>query len=153
MPGAGASPSAGPFYPVEMWVWALPGELGMVCVEYTVEYPANVVRSTVTFPPGLVRLAGDIVGGLSLCFPECRYDWCRTAHQLLYVADAAHSVLGIGPHPDTGLSRFAVCTEGYPLEPFTVLTNLYINYGPAEPECGATAAETASWGAIKGMLD
>jgi len=81
----------------------------MICVEYTVEYPANVVQSTVTFPEPVARLAGDLVGGLSICFTECRFDWYRIARQSLCVIDATQSVLRIGPHPGTGLFRFAGC--------------------------------------------
>ncbi|MBN1884095.1 MAG: hypothetical protein JW876_01060 [Candidatus Krumholzibacteriota bacterium] len=142
------------FYPVEMWIWALPGELGSICAEYMIAYPANVIQSTVTFHDPIISVAlGNIASGLSVCFTECRYDWYWIAHQLLYVTGPEKTAVRIVAHPDVGVYQFANCTPGYPLEPLVILTNLYINYGFDDAECMGTAVEEASWGAIKSMLD
>ena len=140
------------FYPVEMWVWCLPGPQGTICSEFMVGYPMNVIQSVVTWNDPIISVAlGDLPSGLSICYIVCQYDWHWPAHQALYVTDPTQTLIEILPHPDAGAYQFANCEPGYPLEPATKLTNLYLNYGPADEECMGTAVEETSWGAIKSL--
>ena len=143
------------FYPVNMWVMCLPGPLGQICAEFMICYPPIVIQSTTTWNTALISVSlGDLASGLSVCYIVCQYDWNWIAHQLLYVTDSATKAMAvICPHPDVGVYQFSNCEPGYPLEPCTVLTNLYLNYAPTEPECQGTGTQDASWGAIKSMVE
>jgi hypothetical protein len=139
------------FYPVEMWVWFLPSENGLICYEMGVDYPSNVIQSTFRVNDSVVS---PCVGctKYALCFMSCQWDWVWPWHQTLYVTDSEKSVLEITVHPQWGTLSFYNCEDGYPAEPCTVYTNLYINYIPSDPECQATSVEGRSWGAIKTLL-
>ena len=142
------------FYPVEMWIWCLPGPLGQICAEFMVTYPVNVITSTVTWNVPIISVSlGDLSSGLSVCYVNCLYDWHWPAHQTLYVTDPTATYCTIQKHPDPAVEdiQFANCEPGYPTEPTTVLTNLYFNYGPTDAECMGTAVEETSWGAIKSL--
>ncbi len=142
------------FYAAEMWIWCLPGPDGQICAEFAVAYPANIIQSTVTWNDPLISVSlGDLPGGLSVCYVGCQHGWNWPCHQALWVTDPSQTFIQIVPHPEAGAIQFANCLEGYPVEPATVLTNLFINYPPEAPECQGTAVEESSWGAIKGLFE
>jgi hypothetical protein len=138
------------FYLVEMWVWCLPSENGLICYEMGVDYPSNVIQSTATWNNNINPCVGCTK--YSLCFIWCETYWVWPWHQTLYVTDSEKSVIEITVHPDWGILSFYNCEEGYPAEPCTPYTSLYINYSPSDPECQATSVEARSWGAIKTLL-
>ncbi|MBN1884096.1 MAG: hypothetical protein JW876_01065 [Candidatus Krumholzibacteriota bacterium] len=142
------------FYPVEMWIWCLAGINGQICAEFMIGYPANVITSTVTANTDAISVTlGDLASGMSACLKECNESWLWFFHQTLYVSDPTLTFVQILGHPDVGVYQFANCNEGFPTEPCVALTHLYLNAGPELPECQTTAVETASWGAIKSMLE
>jgi hypothetical protein len=142
------------FYPVEIWIMCLPGPLGVICNEFSLCYPPNVIQSTVTKNMTIISVdMGDLPSGWSVCYILCQYDWFWIAHQTLYVTTPDPAVIEVCPHPGVGVYQIANCEPGYPVEPCAVLTNFFVNYGPEEPECQGTATEDASWGAIKSMMD
>jgi hypothetical protein len=140
------------FYAIEMWIWCLPGDLGQICAEFAIAYPANTIQSTVTTNPDVSVTLGDLPNGMSACKAGCvPAGWNWYFHQLVYVTDPTQTYIEIIPNPDVGVYQFANCEPGYPTEPCTKLTNLYLNYGPDAPECIEMATETKSWGAIKSL--
>lgn len=145
-----------PFYPVEMWVWCLPSERGMICAEFDISYPVNVIQSTVTLNPELGIIIPDppYPEAFILCFVDCKWDWAWLFHQTLYVVDQTPTYIEIIKHPDPDIEhiRFANCEPGFPVEPCIKYTNMYLNYEPPDPECLGTATQDASWGAIKSMI-
>jgi hypothetical protein len=143
------------FYPVEMWIWALPNALyGTICAEFRICYPVNVIQSTATRNDPIISvMLGDLASGISVCFIVCQWSWFWICHQLLYVTDPTQTIVYICAHPDVGVFQFANCEPGYPVEPFIKFTSLYLNYAPPDPECMGTATEDASWGAIKSMME
>ena len=92
-------------------------------------------------------------GGYSLCLVDCQWDWVWLFHRQLLVMDAVKSAATIVPLPEAGAYQFANCLPGYPTEPCTPLTNLYINYEGTESECMGTSVGGASWGAIKSLVE
>ncbi len=144
------------FYQVNMWVWCLPSERGMICAEFAISYPPNVIQSTLTWNPEIQWVIDppSPYEGISVCLPECKCDWFWLFYQQLWVIDAAPVYVEIIKHPDSYVEniQFANCEPGFPFEPVIKYTNLYINYDPAGPECSGTAAESASWGAIKSLV-
>jgi hypothetical protein len=142
------------FYPVEMWIWCLPGMNGMICAEFAVGYPVNVIQSTVTWNVPLISVSlGDIPSGLSVCFVACQYNWLWIAHQTCWVTSPEMTNMYIKAHPEAGVYQFANCLPGYPVEPCIIYTNMYINRAAPDPLCEGTATEDASWGAIKSMME
>ena len=142
------------FYPVNVWIMCLPGSYGQICAEFMLCNPTNVITSTVTWNTPLISVSlGDLDIGLSVCYTACQTDWHWIAHRLYYVTDASQTMIEICPHPDTGVYSFANCEPGYPMEPCTKLTNMYLNYTTEDPECQAMGTKDASWGAIKSMID
>jgi len=140
------------FYPVEMWIWALPSENGMLCSEFMITYPANVIQSTVTTSPLVCVTLGTLASGMSACLCSCAWDWTWYFHQLLYVTDPLPTNVQIVKHPDPYILcvQFANCFPGYPTECVIVHTKLGLNQEcPPEPCIGV---EEASWGAIKDQL-
>jgi hypothetical protein len=145
------------FYSVTMWVWCLPSERGMICADFAISYPVNVIPSTVTYNPELGIIIPDppYPDGLSLCFQGCRWDWVWLFHRDLWVTDQTQTYIEIVKYPDPGVEhiQFANCEPGYPLERCIKYTNLYLNYEPSDPECIGTETMGASWGAIKSMIN
>jgi hypothetical protein len=142
------------FYPVEVWVLCLPGSLGQICAEFKVCNPVNVITSTITWNTPIISVTlGDPDTGLSVCYIACQTDWHWIYHRLYYVTDPTQTYIYICAHPDIGTFQFANCEPGYPIEPCTALTHMYLNYEPPAPECLGMGTEDASWGAIKSMVD
>ena len=141
------------FYPVEMWIWCLPGDPGVICNEFMISYPVNVIQSTLTQNWSILSVAlGNPATGYATCTVSCQSEWFWIAHQLLYVTDPTMTSLSIVAHPAIGAYQIATCEPGYPVGSVTLLTNLYLNYSGSEPVCQGTATEEASWGAIKSLM-
>lgn len=140
------------FYQASMWVWCLPGQDGMVCAEFDISYPYNVIEAGINYNPAILPLIIQPPDGWSLCFSECRTDWVWMFNQIIFVTTVDKTMLEIVPMPDVGVYQFANCLPGYPVEPCIKLTNLYINYEPDESECSTTGVEASSWGAIKSLF-
>lgn len=140
------------FYPVEVWIWSLPGVNGVMCAEFAISYPMNVIQSTVYSNTAIVSVEiGSLPSGMSVCYMTCQVGWHWCFHQLLYVVDPTPTQIEIVPHPGVGAYHFANCEPGYPLEPFIVHTVFKINQMcPPENPVGT---ERTSWGTIKSMYD
>ncbi|UCD20121.1 MAG: hypothetical protein JSU64_03015 [candidate division WOR-3 bacterium] len=142
------------FYPVEMWIWCLPSERGMICAEFMIVYPANIIQSTVTVNPEVSVTLGTLDTGMSVCFVDCQWDWQWPFHQALWVTDPTQTEIEIEKHPDPMIEcvQFANCETGYPTECCVVHTRLCINY-PECPPWPCIGTEEASWGAIKSIIE
>lgn len=140
------------FYPVEIWISCLPNPAtGMLCAEFMLTYPPNVIQSTSTTTPLMCVTLGTIDTGMSACLCECAWSWTWLFHQMLYVTDPTPTEINIVKHPDPYVQcvQFANCDAGYPLECVKVFTKFLINQEcPPENPIGT---ERTSWGAIKGL--
>ena len=140
------------FYPAQLWIWCLPGENGQICAEFSVTFPPNVIQSTITKNTPIISVEmGDIAGGWSVCYTDCRYDWHWLAWQQLYIADPTPGWIEIVKHPspDIACVQAASCLPGYPIECLTVITKFGVNQEcPPENPIGV---EETTWGAIKGL--
>jgi hypothetical protein len=47
-------PAGYPIAKIEMWVWLLPGENGLMCADFAVGYPSNVIRDRITYNTALI---------------------------------------------------------------------------------------------------
>jgi hypothetical protein len=142
----------GVFIPFEMYIWALPSERGMICAEFMVVYPPNVIQSTVTTNPVVSVTLGTLDTGMSACLILCEWDWLWYFHQTLFMTDPLPSEIQIVKHPDPAIPcvQFANCDPGYPTECCVVHTKLLLNQEcPPETPVGT---EDASWGAIKDLV-
>jgi hypothetical protein len=140
------------FYPVDMWIWILPGSLGTICADFRISYPVNVIQSTVTKNWPIISVdLGDLPWGYSVCFTSCQYNWVWPAHQLLYVTDPTQTWVEILKHPDTPGTcvQFYNCQPGYPDECATVFSRLGLNR--VCPPDNPIGVEDSNWGAIKAL--
>ena len=116
------------FYPIEMWIWCQPGPRGMICAEFSVDYPATIIRAAVEANMDIYSVSiGDLDYGISVCYNTCQYDWHWIYHQTLYVTQPTPGIVGIEGHLDTGVMQIANCLEGYPLEEASSWLGLYYN--------------------------
>lgn len=137
----------GGIFPFEMWVWCLPSWNGMICSEFGICYPPNVIQSTVTWNDPIISVMfGDLPSGLSVCYTICQWDWTWICHQTCYLTDTSVGLIELCPHPDVGVYQFANCNPGYPIEPIVRLSHLCLN------QFCSIGLEDASWGAIKSMM-
>jgi hypothetical protein len=142
------------FYPVEMWVWCQPGEEGMICAEFMISYPMNVIQSTTTKNVPIISVdMGDYASGYSVCFIQCQWDWTWPGHQLLYVTDPTPTQVCVVKHPDPNIEcvQMADCTPGYPTYCVCACPSLWLNKDE-DPCADPCPTEETSWGAIKGLI-
>ncbi|HEM46446.1 MAG TPA: hypothetical protein ENO23_05295, partial [Alphaproteobacteria bacterium] len=116
----------GGFHPFEMWIWCLPSEFGMMCAEFAIQYPQNVIAATVTESPLVSVYLGDLAAGMSACFSECSWEWSWLFRQQCYLTDMEISSIRIVAHPAVDDIQFANCQSGYPIYPAIVLNDLYL---------------------------
>jgi len=90
------------FYPVEIWICLLPfGYYGQFCAEFAIQYPDNVIRSTVTENLSLISVQlGDLSSGVSVCYVDCQYSWYWLFHQTVYVVNEIPAWIEIIKHPE-----------------------------------------------------
>ncbi len=141
---------------VTVWIMCLPGSLGQMAAEFMLSNPTNVFPGGVTLNEDLITVSqGTLDGGISIAYGTCvpYPNWHWIVSRMYMVMDGEPSMIEIVPHPDTGEISFANCEEDYPMEPCVKLTNLYVNYTIEDDECKAMGTESASWGAIKSMID
>jgi len=128
------SPTGCAFYPIEMWVWALPGENGLKCAEFAVSYPEfGIFPGTLTINPGNSVVQGNLKDGFIICMTNCQWDWVWLAHHFLIITSLEPMMFVIIPHPGVvpePAYQFANCLEDYPKEPCIKFTNLYVNLYP-----------------------
>ena len=99
------------FYQVEMWIWCLSSDGGQMCAEFAIQYPSNVIWSTVTNNDPIISvMLGGLPDAVSVCYNECQYDWIWPFHQRLYVTDSEPSWVEIIAHPEAGQVQFANCS-------------------------------------------
>jgi hypothetical protein len=136
----------GTFLPFTMWIWWRPSVRGMVAGEIALEYPSNVIKSTVTTNSlmncGLCCLGLD--DAVYACFFNCQVEWVWSHQRTCYLTDGAPTAIRIVPSIYGNLCA-ASCELGNPVEPATVLSHLYLN------QSGAYATEPTSWGTIKSL--
>jgi hypothetical protein len=141
-------------FEVEMWVWLRPSERGMICVDFLISYPTNVVQSRMILNINRCSILPVVECGYgygAICYFECKRDWVWIARQTLYVERPNETIVEIIPRYEGGVIKVLSCDEGHPVEPVIKLTNLYINYDPEGPECLGTSTNNSSWGAIKSL--
>ncbi|MCK4549586.1 MAG: hypothetical protein KAU49_05435 [Candidatus Krumholzibacteria bacterium] len=134
---------------VNFWVWVLPGNDGMICVEYEITTPANVIEAATTVNPEAGYSIGDAIvpPGATVCFPTCRTDWIWIHQLTCLVTDSVPSIITLDPHGDYGIMRALNCIEpGEHYETMTKVNDVYLFQ-----EC-VLANQESSWGAIKSLL-
>ncbi len=110
-----------------IYIFCLPGDDGMMCAEYSVKYPENVLASSFTGNPALSIALGNLDDGMSACFAECQNDWVWTHTQTLFLTDATPATIEIEAHPDAGVYQFANCDPGFPTETIFYSNPLFLN--------------------------
>jgi hypothetical protein len=139
-----------------MYIFFLPRDDGMFCAEFIVNYPADpmVIAGGVTPGAGHSIVKGDLASGVSVCYLVCQNDWVWGFSQMLFLRSEDKNMISIGPHPESGAILFNNCVE--PIRPIydaVVFNNFYLQYvDSVDPECGATATQEKTWGAIKNMF-
>ncbi|MBU8920545.1 MAG: T9SS type A sorting domain-containing protein [Bacteroidales bacterium] len=104
----------------EVWVWVLPGDLGMMCTEFSVDHHDLVIVEGELFPnPECTVNMGNLFypGGASICFGSCQYDWTWLYRISMYTQSMESGRIEIREHPDAGGLQIANCIlPDYPIE-------------------------------------
>jgi hypothetical protein len=139
---------------IEVWIWLLPSENGLLCADFAMGYPSNVIRDRIMYNTALISTSsGTLPTGYSTCLNVCQWDWCWVAHQALYVTSLQGTSIEIVPHPGLGVIQFSNCAPGHPAEPCLRGTSLFLNnnsYPCLSPELAIGAGEL-TWGAVKSL--
>ena len=138
-----------PYNLVTLWVWVQPGDDGMMCVEYEIVTPYNVIDAATIVNPLAGYHIGDAIvpPGATVCFPSCWTDWIWIHQITCLVTDAGPSIVSLEPHGDLGVIRATTCAEPEPqYEEMTKINDMFINQ-----DC-CLSSEESSWGAIKSIL-
>jgi hypothetical protein len=110
------------------YVWCLPGLAGVICEEFAISYPSNVLPGPVTENDAIISVQlGDLVDGVSCCFTGCLMNWGWTYSQTCFITDQSQTVLEIIAHPDVEVVQVANCEEGYPIDPAAIMSSIFIN--------------------------
>lgn len=117
------------YTPFSFYIFCLPSENGMMCAEFAVSIPSDIIISNIQENDRVSVALGNLSDGMSVCFLECQTDWIYT-HRVDAVAQSPSpcELLLIG-HGKTGEIQFANCDDGFPLEPLFVNPGIGIN-GP-----------------------
>lgn len=113
----------------DLWVWILPGENGVMCAEYKLDIPADMIPQSVELNPSNYICLGEAYGspGLSICFPECQNEWFWTAKIQILLTDRTERYIVLSAHEDAGTIQVANCLPDYPIESLTILSGLSVN--------------------------
>lgn len=135
-----------------MHIWCLPRFDGSFCAEFMIDYPddPSVIAATTTYDPTLTVVLGDLGTGVSACYGECKPTWFKVCTQLIVLQNANQNMIQVVDHPLSKGIFFTECEGDRPVYEGVAWNNLYLNYTDGiDPECGFTAINDATWGAIK----
>jgi hypothetical protein len=133
------------------WIWCLPSVNGLQAAEFAVGTGGAAYIIGQTKNPAITVELGSFATGISIAFGEgtCNRDWVWVYQMTCLYASVPQSKIEIIPHPMTlpaPAYQFASCLPGYPIEPCTNLTPLYL-CGP-----GPVGVQETNWGAIKSLF-
>ncbi|MBU8923075.1 MAG: T9SS type A sorting domain-containing protein [Bacteroidales bacterium] len=111
------------------YIFCLPSENGLMCAEFAVSIPSEIVISNIVENEGVSLTLGDLADGLGVCFLECQNDWVYTHRVNAIAQSSTPSELLVVGHGETGDIQFANCDDSFPLEPVFVNPGIGIN-GP-----------------------
>jgi hypothetical protein len=130
----------------------LPSVNGLQAAEFAMNLPAGlVIQLAAVKNPGITVELGSLAAGISVAFGEglCQTDWVYIYQLSLMTFGATPQKVDIIPHPGTlplPAIQFASCLLGYPIEPCTYLTPLYLC------QAGPLGVQETNWGAIKSLF-
>ncbi len=135
-----------------LWTWVLPSDNGAMCAEYQVVAPTTsglIIQAAVVNPEATVSMGAAIgAPGASVCFGSCQTDWFWTYQVPIYSTDTVAGYFELTAHDAAGGPQVANCIlPDYPIEPATPLTMFGLN------QDGVVATSTASWGAVKSLIN
>jgi hypothetical protein len=136
------------FAPFDVWIWILPGVLGVQAAEFGVVFPATVVTTNTIQNPDITVALGSLTGGISVAYGTCQNDWTFTHHLTCISLAAAPGTIALVGDASVSPPIFAIatCELGYPTAPVIYFTPLYL-YNP-----GPVGVQQSTWGAIKNMF-
>lgn len=136
------------FTPFDVWIWILPGVLGVQAAEFGVVFPATIVTTNTAQNPDISVALGSLTAGISVAYFNCQTDWVYTHHLTCLALSATPGQISLVGDPSTSPPIFAIatCEEGFPYGTVVYYTPLYL-YNP-----GPVATQQSSWGAIKNLF-
>jgi hypothetical protein len=131
---------------VDCWVWVLPSGNGMMCAEFGIEWPANVVPMSISVHPDLA-CAGDPGACESpYCFTGCKTGWTWVLKRSIMFLNDEQATARFIPDPSSGILAVRTCAPGNPAEA-CVTAPILLNVG----YCPYDAVERSTWGSIKSL--
>jgi|WetSurMetagenome_2_1015567.scaffolds.fasta_scaffold30990_3 hypothetical protein len=137
------------------WIWVLPATTGLQAAEFAIQYPPTVINLATVKNPGITVELGALTTGISVAFGEgmCQADWVWIYQlTLMAVGPITQVKVDVIPHPGTlpvPAIQLATCELGYPIEPMTYVTPLYLCW---TPDPGPLGVQESNWGAIKSLF-
>jgi hypothetical protein len=139
-------------YAFDMWIWILPSERGVLCVEHDIRFPSNIIEGAIVYNSSVVFSEPTPPAEYSMWYKECQLDWHWTARQTLSVTSNEPSLIEIIPDPNSGECQVGTCQNCSPAELFVLYTALFVNFPPDDAVCKGTATSSSTWGAIKSLF-
>lgn len=152
-------------YRFEAWLWCLPGDDGSIGAAFSMGFPSNVIEDTLIVNDAVVSdLIGDLEKGIMVELQNCQYDWFWMLRQVFYATDSEKSRIFVTSHPLRSTALIKTCSEGNPYKSCCAC-RLFVNYTMADAECQtydpwypvcdcpSTDTKSASWGAIKALIE
>ena len=139
-------------YEFEMWIWILPSERGVLCVEHGVQFAPNIIEGAIVYNTSVVFAEPTGPAEYSMWYKECQMDWHWTVRQSLVVSTDEPSFIEILSDPISGKCQVGTCQDCSPAELFVMYTALFVNFPPDDAVCKGTATSSSTWGAIKSLF-
>lgn len=127
-----------------VWIWVLPGDDGMSCVEFALDIPPHYLNTGTTLNPDhSIAIPGcSLPDDCIMCFPSCNYSWVWIARMNILPTEIHQDFISL-TSTIYGYFDAAGCGPGYPSVPFAALNNLAVNR-----PC-VISTNPCSWGMIK----
>ena len=138
-----------PYELFDVYVWAIPGDNGLICGEFDVTYDDILILSGFYDNPEALILVEPDPDGMTVCFGDCRTDWVWLRRFEFLTTSTGPGHVYLDPHPVSGALQFYSCLDGNPAE---VAAQQSIIFCVNDPYCHVAVSQK-SWGAIKAIYE
>ncbi len=130
------------------YLYALPSEGGLSCVELMVPPPSGFSIFNEIFHANIQQpVTGSLPTGLIACFGTCQYNWILVSSAVLVIPDENPTEIALAAYPGSVYLEAMDCSDIK--SEAIAFTSLYTNYAV----CPGLETEQSTWGAIKSLYE